>query len=245
MWNARAGLLVSFVLACAGAPPPLPPDVSAEPALGDSLALLLVKLPHADEPGPKVEVEELRVLAVDHEPWTRIVPPEAGSGGERVAVVAGRRCSWREGLRSTHAERASWFLLASDAVVSFDHDGFSAACVPRSAFEPSAPGDVGVERMLVRYVTQRWPGDAVPPADRLPRGLAFLGRDRPDDALAELQALDRQIAELERRAEPDEADETEDQALREAYREEAEELRPLRAELHHALAEAREKGEQP
>ncbi len=242
--NPRAGLLVPFALACAGSPSPLPAGVSPRPALGDSLAALLAKLPHADEPGPRIELEELRVLAVEREPWTRLDPADPRAADGRVAVVAGRRCAERSGLSTARAERASWFLLASDAIVAFDHDGFARECVPLPAFEPSPASDVGVERMLVRYVTQRWPGDAVPPADRLPRGLALLARERPDDALAELQALDRQIAELERRTRGEgEDDDPEEQAARAALHAEAEELRPLRAELYHALAAAREQGE--
>jgi hypothetical protein len=197
--NPRAGLLVPLALACAGAPPPLPPGVSAQPALGDTFDGLLAKLPHAEGPGPRVEVEELRVLAVESEPWARLEPALAARDPGRVAVVAGRRCSWREGLSTVRAERASWYLLASGALVAFEHDGFSAACAPRPAFQPASPGDLAVERQLVRYVTQRWPKDAIPAEERLPRGLALISRGRPDDALAELQALDRQIAELERR----------------------------------------------
>ena len=236
MSNARAGLLVPLALACAGAPPPLPPGVTAEPALGDSLERLLVKLPHAEAPGPRVELEELRVLAVDHEPWTALEPALAAGTAGRVAVVAGRRCSVREGLHAMRLERASWFLLAADAVVSFDHDGFSAACAARPAFEPSPRADVAIERMLVRYVTQRWPDDAIPAEERLARGLKLIARDRPDDALAELHALERQIAELERR---EQDPETSEESSREAWREEAARLRPLRAQLHHALRESR------
>jgi len=233
--NARACFLVALALACAAAPPALPPGVSTQPELGDSLEAVLAKLPLAEEPGPRVEVEELRVLAVDAQPWTLLEPALAAGAPGRVAVVAGRRCSHRQGLHSTRAERASWFLLASDALVAFDHDGFTAACAARPAFEPAPRDDVAVERMLVRYVTQRWSDDAIPAEQRLARGLALLARDRSDDALAELQALDRQIGELERRQQESE---TADAASREAWREEAERLRPLRAELKRALRES-------
>jgi hypothetical protein len=238
--NARAGLLVPLALACAGAPPPLPAGLSARPALGDSLDLLLAKLPHPEQPGPRVALEELRVLAVDRQPWTPLEPALAAGAGGRVAVVAGRRCSLREGLHRTRAERSSWFLLAEGALVAFDHDGFSAACASLPAFQPASPGDVAIERQLVRYVTQRWPDDAVPGEQRLARGLALLGRGRPDDALAELQALDRQIAELERR---EQDPETGEESSREAWREEASRLRPMRAQLQHALRDSREGGE--
>ena len=39
---------LALSIACAGTPPPLPPGVSAAPALGDSLELLLTKLRHAE-----------------------------------------------------------------------------------------------------------------------------------------------------------------------------------------------------
>jgi hypothetical protein len=239
--NARAGLLVPLALACASAAlgcanaaPPLPAGLAPEPALGDSLEQLLVKLPHADEAGSRVALDELRVLAVDREPWTSLEPAHAAAAAGRVAVVAGRRCSARAGLRVTRAERASWFLLAGGALVAFDHDGFSGACAARARYEPAPRADVPVERMLVRYVTQRWPDDAVPPETRLPRGRKLIARGRPDDARAELHALDREIAALERRAGDPDLGEA---AAREAWREEAERLRPLRAALHHALRE--------
>jgi hypothetical protein len=238
--HARAGLLVLLALACAGAPPPLPAGVSAQPALGDSFDLLLAKLPHAEQPGPRVELEELRVLAVDREPWARLDPALAVRAAGRVAVVAGRGCSVREGLHRVRAERSSWFLLSAGSLVAFDHDGFSAGCTPLPAFQPASRDDVAVERMLVRYVTQRWPDDAVPAEERLARGLALIARDRPDDALAELHALDRRIAELERR---EQDPETGDASSRETWHEEAERLRPLRAELHHALRESRGGGQ--
>jgi hypothetical protein len=238
--NARAGLLVPLALACAGAPPPLPPGVSARPELGDRIDLLLAKLPHAEQPGPRVALEELRVLAVDREPWTRLEPALAAGAAGRVAVVAGRRCSLREGLHTTRAERSSWFLLSEGALVAFDHHGFSAACAPLPAFQPASQRDLAIERQLVRYVTQRWPDDAVPGEERLARGLALLARGREGDALAELQALDRQIAELERR---EQDPENGDESSREAWRGEAALLRPLRAQLHHALRESRGGGE--
>jgi hypothetical protein len=239
--NARAGLLLPLALACAAAPPPLPPGVPARPALGDGFDLLLAKLPHAEQPGPRVELAELRVLAVDREPWARLDPALAPRGTGRVAVVAGRRCSVREGLHTARAERSSWFLLSAGALVAFDHDGFSAGCTPLPAFQPASRDDVAVERQLVRYVSQRWPDDAVPAEQRLGRGLALIARDRPDDALAELQALDRRIAELLRREQDPE--ETGEASAREAWREEVERLRPLRAQLHHALRESRGGGE--
>jgi hypothetical protein len=228
----RAGLFVPLALACASAPPPLPPGLAPEPALGDSLDALLAKLPHAEQAGARVELEELRILAVDRAPWATLEPARAAADAGRVAVVAGRRCAARAGLRTTRAERASWFLLAGGSVVALDHDGFAADCAARARYEPAARGDVPVERMLARYVTQRWPGDTVPAETRLARGRKLLERGRPDDARGELQALDREIAELERRAgDPDAGDE----AMRAAWREGASRLRPLRAELHHAL----------
>jgi hypothetical protein len=237
--NARAGLLVPLALACAGAPPPLPPGVSARPALGDPLALLLAKLPHAESTGPHVALEELRVLGVDREPWAPLAPALAADSPGRVAVIAGRRCAEREGLRTARAERSSWFLLEAGRLVAFDHDAFLERCVSRHVFEPASRADAGIERQLVRYLTQRWPGDAVTGEERLPRGLALLARGREEDARAELHALDREIAELERREQESGAG---DESSRAVWHEELERLRPLRAQLQHALRETRPEG---
>ena len=83
----------------------------------------------------------------------------------------------------------------------------------------------------MRYLSQRWPIIEIPGEQRLQRGLALLERDRNEDAAYELYALDRRIAELERRQSEYE---TPDVGERERLREE-EERRPLRAQLYHAL----------
>ena len=237
MSRARFWRIVPLALACAAPPPPLPPGVSSRPELGDRLETLLTKLPHPEEPGPAVEVTELRVLAVDAQPWTTLEPARAEGAPGRVGVVAGRRCRFWEGVRRKQTDRASWFLFEAGVLAAFDHDGFAAGCAPHSAFEPASRADAPLERMLVRYVSQRWPVDRVPAEERLARGLRLLERSRPDDARAELQALDLRIAELARRQ--DEL-ETPDPAERAALFEEEERLRPLRAELRRALDETRE-----
>ncbi|MGH7286576.1 MAG: hypothetical protein ACREI8_00970, partial [Myxococcota bacterium] len=91
MLRSRPAWIVSLALACAG-PPPLPQGVPASPVLGDSLAVLLAKLPHPDEAGPRVEVTELRLLAVDAQPWAALAVADAERVSGAVAVVAGRRC---------------------------------------------------------------------------------------------------------------------------------------------------------
>lgn len=238
VWGA---LWAALALACAGPPPPLPPGVPAVPAVGDPLPLLLRKLPHAEAPGPRVEIEELRVIAVGKRPWTSLAPEGAQGETGPLAVVAGRRCAEREGLGWQRSARASWFLLRRGAVLAYDHDGFASRCEAVPAYLPAHHDDVRIERMLVRYVSQRWPGDGVAPDERLARGLALLAAERPDDALFELQALDRDIEELERRR-----NETEDDALREAWGRDVDRLGPQRARLHHALREWREQeGETP
>lgn len=176
-------------------------------------------------------------MSVGELPWTPVEPGTADGIAGPLAVVAGRRCTQREGLDREERERASWFLLRHGALLAYDHDGFAPLCEASPAYVPAPREDVGIERMLVRYVTQRWPGDGVSPDERLPRGLALLDARRADDALLELQAFDRDIAELERRKE-----ETEDEAQREAWSREVARLGPLRARLHHALREWRERG---
>jgi hypothetical protein len=147
-------------------------------------------------------------------------------------VTAGRRCSWREGLASDEVERASWFLLDSGRLHAFDHQGFGARCGARPAFEPAARDQVALERALVRYLSQRWPVSEISGEERLARGTRLLAQDRVEDAQYELFALDRRIAELERRQSEQE---TPDAAERESLRREQEQLGPLRAQLHHAL----------
>jgi hypothetical protein len=232
-----------FALACAGTPEPLPAGASATPAVGDSLALLLAKLAHAEGAPASVELRELRVIDVAREPWRPLDPAAAQAQRGAVGVIAGRRCTWREGLSRHVLERGSWYLLHGGALDAFDHEGFGAACASRPAYEPSPQGGVAIERSLTRYLSQRWPVVEVPGEQRLARGLRLLERGRSEDARAELHALDRRIAELDRRQSEYE---TPDAEARERLRAEEEQLRPLRAQLHRALAEhLREEGELP
>lgn len=223
---------LTAALACAGSAPPLPPGVSALPALGDPLDLLLVKLRYAEGAPATVEQRELRLMAVDREPWQPLDPESAAARSLRVGVIAGRRCSWREGLRRQHRDRGSWFLLEAGTLRAFDHQGFGVDCVSHPAFEPAFVDQVATERTLVRYLSQRWPVTEIPGEERLARGLRLLERGRSEDAQYELFALDRQIAELERRQSEYE---TPDPGEREFLHREEEQLRPLRAQLQHAL----------
>lgn len=226
---------LALTLACASAPPPLPAGVSAAPAVGDPLALLVTKLHHTEGTPAAVTLRELRAIAVDREPWQPLELDAAAAHPGEVGVIAGRRCTWREGLLRHEVERASWFLLRAGALTAFDHQGFGAACASRPAFEPAAAEQVALERTLMRYLSQRWPVTEIPGEQRLARGLQLLERGRSEDARFELHALDRRIDELSRRQTEYE---TPDTAERERLRREEEELRPMRAQLHHALAES-------
>jgi hypothetical protein len=228
-----------LALACAGAPP-LPAGVSATPALGDPVALLVTKLHHAEGSPRRIELRELRAMAVDREPWQALDPAVAGSYPGEVGLIAGRRCTRREGLARHETDRASWFLLDAGALTAFDHQGFGPACESRPAFEPAAAGQVALEKTLMRYLSQRWPVTEIPGEQRLARGLRLLERGRSEDAAQELFALDRRIDELERRQTEYE---TPDALERERLRDEEERLRPLRAQLQHALADYAEKEE--
>jgi hypothetical protein len=227
-------------LACAGAPP-LPAGVSAAPALGDPLALLVTKLSHAEGAPADVAVRELRIIAVDREPWQTLDAEAAAAHPGELGVVTGRRCTWREGLERHQVDRASWFLLSEGALRAFDHQGFGAECASRPGFEPANAGQVPLERTLMRYLSQRWPVAEIPADQRLARGLALLDRGRTEDAGYELQALDRRIEEVSRRQ--NDVD-TPDEAERRSLREEEARLRPERAQLYHALRAARG-GEEP
>ena len=223
---------LTAALACAGAPPPLPLGASAVPELGDPLALLLVKLRHVENGVASVELRELRVMAVDRQPWQPLDPESAAAHSGTVGVIAGRRCRWRDGLLPKHVDRGSWFLLDAGRVTAFDHEGFGADCLGHPAFQPASADQVGIERSLVRYLSQRWPVTQIPGEERLARGLRLLERGRREDAQYELFALDRQIAELERRQTESETPEA---GEREILRREEDALRPLRAQLAHAL----------
>jgi hypothetical protein len=241
--RAPVWLFPCLAIACATAPPPLPAGATAEPVVGDPLALLLTKLHYAEGAPAEIELRELRVVSVERQPWRTLEPAAAGAEPGVVGVIAGRRCHWREGLHSEQVDRASWFLLERGTLRAFDHQGFGARCAGRPAFEPAAPEQVALERSLMRYSSQRWPVAQIPGEERLARGMRLLARDRVDDARFELFALSRRISELERRQSEQE---TPDAAEREQLREEEEQLRPLRAQLQHALEDhVTTKGEQP
>jgi hypothetical protein len=227
-------LASALVLGCAGAPPPLPAGASATPALGDGLALVLAKLPHAEGTPAAVELRELRVIDVAHEPWQSLEPAAAEGRTGPLGVIAGRRCTWRDGLSRGEAVRASWYLLRAGRLEAFDHQGFGDACAPRPSFEPAAAEDLALERSLTRYLAQRYPFNVIAADERFSRGLALLSRGRPDDARFELSALDRRLDDLERRQNEYETPDADERA---ALRREEERLRPLRARLHRELAE--------
>jgi hypothetical protein len=237
----RLCLVALAALACAG-PPPLPEGVPATPALGDSLALLVTKLQHAEGAPAEVELRELRVLSVDAEPWRTLPLDEAEGLRGEVGVIAGRRCRFRERILESEAtERGSWYLLRGGALVAFDHRGFAARCASRGDYEPVGAERVALERSLLRYLSQRWPKSEIAPEERLARGLRLLERGRPEDAAHELHALDRRIDELSRRQTEYE---TPDEAERARLREEEERLRPMRAQLYRTLRD-RTEGETP
>ena len=229
-----------FALACAG-PPPLPAGVSAAPALGEPLALVLSKLHYAEGGAPDIDVRELRAMAVDREPWEPLDLAVAGAYPGEVGVIAGRRCSWRENLTRHRTDRASWFLFGAGVLTAFDHQGFGPACASRPGFEPAAADQVALEHSLMRYLSQRWPVAEIPGEQRLERGLRLLELGRDEDAIYELYALDRRIDELERRQTEYE---TPDAGERERLREEEERLRPMRAQLQHALEDYESKEEE-
>jgi hypothetical protein len=230
-----------LVLACAGVPP-LPHGVSAAPRVGDPLALLLDKLQHAEGEPAAVELGELRLIALDREPWQTLSPEAAAVHPGRLGVIAGRRCTWWDGVSRQRSERGSWYLLEAGALVAFDHAGFGPACASRPAFEPVASDQVALEHSLMRYLSQRYPVLEVAGEERLARGLRLIERGRSDDARFELNALDRRIAELGRRQDEQETPDADERAR--LGQEEAA-LRPLRARLAHALKdpESKEQGQ--
>jgi hypothetical protein len=227
-------LALALALGCAGAAPPLPAGASATPALGDALALLLVKLHHPEGAPAELELRELRVIDVASEPWRTLEPAAAVARSGPLGVIAGRRCAWRDGFASGEALRASWYLLRAGRLEAFDHQGFGDACAARPSFEPARAADLALERSLTGYLAQRYPGAAIGADERFARGLALLSRGRPDDARFELQALDRRLDELARRQTEHETPDPDERA---ELRREEERLRPLRARLHRELTE--------
>jgi hypothetical protein len=230
----RVPPLLLLGLACAGAPPALPPGTGAAPALGDPLGLLLAKLAHAEGAPAEIEVRELRMIDVAQEPWRSLDADAARDHAGPLGVIAGRRCAWRDGWSRSETLRGSWYLLRDGRLAAFDHRGFAGACAERPAFRPAAPAEVALERSLSRYLSQRYPPGEIPGEQRLARGLALLESGRTDEAVYELHALDRRIDELSRRQSEYE---TPDADAREQLAREEEALRPLRAQLQRALAE--------
>jgi hypothetical protein len=208
--------------------------VSAAPAVGDPLDLLLAKLAHAEGAPADVELRELRPIDVGREPWRTLDLDAARAHPGPLAAIAGRSCAFREGLVRRETRRGSWYLLRAGRLLAFDHAGFGPACAARPAFEPAAGSDVAVERSLQRWISQRFPPEAVPPEERLARGLRLLEHGRREEATRELFALDQRLDELARRQNEFETPDADERAR---LAREEEQLRPLRAQLHHALAE--------
>jgi hypothetical protein len=211
------------------------------PAVGDSLDLLLVKLAHAEGEPADVELRELRPVDVGREPWRSLDLAAARENPALLAVIAARSCAFREGLARRETLRGSWYLLREGRLAAFDHAGFGPACTARPAFEPAAPDDAPTERSLQRWVSQRFPLAGIPAEERLARGLRLLERGRREEAARELFALDQRLDELARRQNEFETPDADERAR---LAREEEQLRPLRAQLHHALAERDAKEEE-
>ena len=239
--RAPVWLLPCLALACATAPPPLPAGVPAEPAVGDSLDLLLMKLRHAEGAPAEIELRELRVVAVERQPWRHARSRSRRPEPVPVGVIAGRRCQLARGTAPPTRDRAPGSCSRPANAARLRPPGLRLGCASHPAFEPASAREVALERALVRYLSQRWPVTEIPGDERLARGLRLLERGRFEDAEYELFALDRRLRELARRQSEYE---TPDPGERERLRREEEELRPLRAQLQHALRDSVPKEEE-
>lgn len=146
--------------------------------------------------GHKLEVLELRVLAMNELPW---VPLEAGSEATRrgrVGLTIHRICRFREGLAVERAERSSWMIFEDGRLVAWDHGNFAAGCIGGRSYRPARAEWLDLERGLLRYSAQRYPTARPTLEERLRGGLALLDAERLDDAKRALGQAEHNVTAL-------------------------------------------------
>lgn len=209
-----------------------PDFVRAAPAAEAAVAPVVASL--VEQAGSRrVAVSQIRWLGLESDPWRELPGEEAllaEAAGEGLhAVVAGRTCRQRSGLRRFEVSRGSWLLFQGGRLAAFDHWEFGDECVPEHRFLPTPAAQRALEVDLSREVARRFPENALDPEQTFRKGLVYAEHQRREDAAAMLALGDRALAELLR-------------AAREAEREDPDaeppavgEARRLRAELSEAL----------
>ncbi len=211
-----------------GAAPPA--ALSAGAALQDAVAGLYA--PAATE-GDDVELLELRVLDLSARPWQEVGPDEA-AGRSPLGLVAHRSCRRRDGLRVTTQERSSWMVFVDGALVAYDHGAFGPGCTATRALRPADDATRSLEKGLVRYAAQRYPGARPGLEETLRGGLVYLEAGRVEDAERALRLGERAIDRLDDDTKVTFGEE------KEALQERIDEARRLRRDLLQAIQKQRD-----
>ncbi|MCP3987400.1 MAG: hypothetical protein GY723_23690 [bacterium] len=170
---------------------------AAEPTPGGNLDSILVGLfePPSGE-GDRLEVVELRVLAMSESPWSSLEPGDEAAHDGRVGLTTHRICRLREGLTFHRVERSSWMIFEHGKLVAWDHGTFKPGCEGGRSYHPARTGYLDLERGLLRYSAQRFPSARPSLEERFRGGLALLEAERLEDAKRALGQAERNLAEL-------------------------------------------------
>ena len=183
--------------------------------------------------GDRLEIRELRVLAIAERPWRELEPDEAAGYEGLMGLLTHRICRRRDGLEFTREERSSWMLFEDAALVAYDHGQFVGGCASERWLRLAPERLRDAEKGLLRYTAQRYPAARPSLEERLQGGLALVEGQRLDDAERLVRLADPRIVELE-----DEAENLFDDEKAEAE-ERLRVTKALRAKLVRALRAAR------
>lgn len=212
------------------------PDTRAQAAplaVGASLTDAVASLYAGAEDGADdVDLLELRVLDLSARPWKEVGPDEA-AGRTPLGLVAHRECRRRDGLRFTVHERSSWMVFREGSLVAYDHGAFGAACSVRRELRPADADTLELEKGLLRYSAQRYPGARPGLEETLRGGLAYVEAGRVEDAERALRMGERGIDLLDDETEVTFGDD------KQALLDRIAEARKLRLELLRAVERER------
>lgn len=170
---------------------------ASQPAPGSELDGILTGLFEAPPGGGhRLEVVELRLLAMSEPPWSTLEPGSDAVRHGSVGLTTHRICRLREGLTFHEVERASWMIFQDGKLVAWDHGTFSTGCEAGRSYRPARAESLDLERGLLRYSAQRYPAAHPTLEERLRGGLALLEADRLEDAKRVLKYADANVTEL-------------------------------------------------
>ena len=170
---------------------------ASQPAPGSELDGILTGLFEAPQgDGHKLEVVELRLLAMSDPPWSTLEPGSDVARRGSVGLTTHRICRLREGLTFHRVERASWMIFQDGKLVAWDHGTFKPGCEAGRSYRPARTESLDLERGLLRYSAQRYPAARPTLEQRLRGGLALLEADRLEDAKRVLKHADANVTEL-------------------------------------------------